>query len=105
MTIVPHVCAEFHDRNGAVLFRIDPSQLNSIIWDAPDSIRQDPLYDMLLRDGAMTVTEDKKELKTLENDPLPAAEPEQADAVAEDTAGAAEAAAEKKAPGRKSGKA
>ena len=69
MTIVSRVCAEFHDRTGEVLFRIRPADLLKIMYGVPDSIRQDPLFDMLVADRAMDVVESRDDLKKLENDP------------------------------------
>ena len=68
MLVVPYVCAEFHDRNGTVLHTIQPADLRGVT-EVPDSIRQDPLFDMLVRDGSLRVPETKEELKQLENDP------------------------------------
>ena len=68
MRILFKVCAEFHDHSGAVLFTVKPHQLLTII-DAPDSIRQDPLFDMLLADHAMEVSNTREVQKRLENDP------------------------------------
>ena len=96
MTIVPHVCAEFHDRDGTVLYRIKPNQLRAIIVDAPESIRQDPLFDMLVSDRSLEVVTDRQQLKRLENDPEPKARE-----TAEDT-GSAAPAEETKTSGRKS---
>ena len=71
MTIIARACAEFHDRKGEVLYTIRPHMLGSIIYDAPDSIRQDPLFGLLVQDRYLDVVdkEDKKELKKLDNDP------------------------------------
>ncbi len=69
MLVVPYVCAEFHDRNGTVLHTIQPADLRGVT-EVPDSIRQDPLFDMLVRDGSLRVPETKEELKQLENDPV-----------------------------------
>ena len=69
MTIVPYVCAEFHDRTGAVLYSVKSRQLGTMIFDAPDSIRQDPLFGMLVADGSFRIPQDEKEKKLLENEP------------------------------------
>ena len=68
MLILSRVCAEFHDDTGTVLFNIQPSMLNLFI-DAPESIKQDPLFDMLLSDGSLEAPVDKATRKKLENDP------------------------------------
>ena len=69
MFLMSTVCAEFHDRTGAVLFAIHPADLMSFI-DAPESIRQDPLFDMLVRDGSVKIPSNKDEIRKLENDPV-----------------------------------
>ena len=68
MLILSRVCAEFHDRAGAVLFAIRPSD-RLLFVEAPESIHQDPLFDMLLRDGSIQMPETGKERAKLENDP------------------------------------
>ena len=94
MLIVAFVCADFHDKNGAVIHTIRPEDLR-VISEAPDAIRQDPLFDMLVRDGTLRVPETKSEVKKLENDPEPKAQEP-----AENVGSAAPA--EEKKPGRKS---
>ena len=68
MFVVPYVCAEFHDKHGIIIGRIVSADLQKYT-ELPDSIRQDPLYDMLLGDGSIVLPETKAELKQLENDP------------------------------------
>ena len=99
MTIVPHVCAEFHDKTGAVIHTIRPADLQ-LISEAPDAIRQDPLFDLLVQDGTLQVPETKSELKKLENDPESKAPETKAQETAENVSSAAPA--EEKKPGRKS---
>ena len=69
MTIVPFACAEFHDAAGNVLYKIGRHQLRLMIENVPDSIRQDPLFDMMVREGSIRVPETAAEKKVLENDP------------------------------------
>ena len=69
MTIVPYVCAEFHDRSGNVIHTIRPHDLKIINNSVPDAIRQDPLFDLMVREGTLQVPETKEEVKKLENDP------------------------------------
>ncbi len=92
MTIVAYVCAEFRDASGAVLFRIRPEDRRNMI-QAPDSIRQDPLFDLLVSDGSLRVPANAAERKALENDPgdVPPAVP------AEEGAGKAPAPSRKSA--------
>ena len=68
MLILSRVCAEFHDNAGTVLFKIGPADRMNFI-DAPESIKQDPLYGMLLNDGSLEAPVDKAAQKKLENDP------------------------------------
>ena len=75
MLILSRVCAEFHDRNGAVLFAVKPAQRMTFI-EAPESIRQDPLFAMLLNDRSIEVADDGARRKQLENDPEKAPETE-----------------------------
>ena len=68
MLLLSRVCAEFHDKNGAVLFSVTP--LTRLTFqEAPEAIRQDPLFDMLLHDHSIEVAEDTSRRKQLENDP------------------------------------
>ena len=69
MLLLSRVCAEFLDRNGAVLFAVTP-ETRLTFQEAPEAIRQDPLFRMLLGDHSIEVTEDKNKKKALENDPL-----------------------------------
>ena len=68
MLLMSRVCAEFHDRTGAVLFSIKPADRMTFI-EAPESIRQDPLFDMLLHDGSIQIPTNRAEQEKLENDP------------------------------------
>lgn len=68
MLLLSRVCAEFRDRTGAVLFAVTP-ETRLTFQEAPESIRQDPLFGMLLSDHSIEVTEDKNKKKRLENDP------------------------------------
>jgi hypothetical protein len=122
MLIVPFVCAEFRSPEGGILCRIRPDELRTF-KSVPDAVRQDPLFDMLLRDGTIEVPETKADIKRLEYDPVaPAARAEEtgADAPAEASRGKripngggeadapgspAPEAADGKAPARKGGKA
>lgn len=68
MLLLSRVCAEFHDRSGAVLFAVTP-QTRLTFREAPETIRADPLFEMLLRDRSIEVAEDMPRRKRLENDP------------------------------------
>ena len=69
MLIVPFVCAEFHDKTGAVLHTIRPADLK-MICEVPESITQDPLYDLLTADGSIRAPETREVLRQLENNPV-----------------------------------
>ena len=69
MLLLSRVCAEFRDRTGAVLFAVTP-ETRLTFQEAPESIRQDPLFGMLLNDHSIEVTEDKNKRKAVENDPV-----------------------------------
>ena len=106
MLMMSRVCAEFHDRNGAVLFTIKPADLNRFL-DAPESIRQDPLFDMLIHDGSIQATVTPAEKKILENNPtaeLPAKNAEKTEAVPGEETAEKVVAAEKNT-GKKAAKA
>ena len=68
MLILSRVCAEFHNSKGEKIFAVTPLTRNTFV-DAPEAIREDPLFRMLVNDGSMEagITDAKK--RTLENDP------------------------------------
>ena len=68
MLILSRVCAAFHDKSGAILYKITPS-MRLTFQEAPEAIRQDPLFQMLLKERAIEVTDDTVRQKQLENDP------------------------------------
>ena len=69
MLIIPYVCAEFHDKAGSVLYRITPA-MRGRIEEAPESIMQDILFNMLVADGSIKVPETAAQKKALEQDPM-----------------------------------
>ena len=68
MLILSRVCADFYDRRNTLLFRISPQDLGLFV-DAPESIREDLLFRMLVDDGSIKFPEDAKSNRALENDP------------------------------------
>ena len=68
MLILSRVCAEFHDAKGEFLFAVTPSALNVFVT-APDTIREDPLFRMLINDGSLEAAVPEERKKILENDP------------------------------------
>ena len=68
MLILSRVCAEFHDTYGNAIFSVTPITRNMFV-EAPDTIRQDPLFRMLLNDGSLEAAVPEERKRILENDP------------------------------------
>ena len=75
MLILARVCADFYDRNRNLLHRILPVHLGTF-HEAPDSIRQDPLFQMLVDDGSIKFPADAAKDKALEQDPFAGTTPD-----------------------------
>ena len=75
MLILSRVCAEFTNRRGQVIFTIPPSKLLSFL-EAPEEIREDPLFDSLLADGSLEAVQSLDQRRQLEADPTAAPAPE-----------------------------
>ena len=69
MLLLSHVCVEFHDTHGKLIHTVPPRMIK-VLHEAPDAIRQDPMFQMLKAEGSVQVPESKQEQKSLENDPL-----------------------------------
>lgn len=69
MLILSRVCADFRAPDGTVLFRVTPSA-RLIFQEAPEAIRGDPLFRMLLEDGSLEVASSVVRKKNLEADPM-----------------------------------
>ena len=69
MLILSRVCAEFRDRTGAVVHRVTPES-RLTFREAPDAIREDPLFRMLLAEGSLEAVSGADQRKVLEADPL-----------------------------------
>ena len=69
MKILSRVCAEFRNRKGDVIYRIRPADRLRYIDDAPEEIREDLLFRMLVGDGSIEVVETAAQKKALEQDP------------------------------------
>ena len=54
MMILSRVCARFHNARGETLLTVTPAMRN-IFTDAPETIREDPLFNLLVADGSMEV--------------------------------------------------
>ena len=68
MLILSRVCADFYDQNRNLLHKITPADLG-LFHDAPESIKQDPLFQMLVDDKSIKFPEDALTNRALENDP------------------------------------
>ena len=70
MLILSRVCADFYDKRNTLLFRITQHDIGLFV-DAPEAIREDPLFQMLVNDKSIKFPEDAKTNRALENDPSP----------------------------------
>ena len=68
MLILSRVCADFYDQNRNLLHKITQADLG-LFHDAPESIKQDPLFQMLVDDKSIKFPEDALTNRALENDP------------------------------------
>ena len=75
MLILARVCADFHDKNRDLLHRITPRDLN-LFREVPESIQQDPLFQMLVDDGSIKFPADAAKDKALEQDPFAGTTPD-----------------------------
>ena len=69
MLILSRVCATFHNAKGETVFAVTPVMRN-IFTEAPEAIREDPLFDLLVADGSLEVAVTAARKKLLENDPM-----------------------------------
>ena len=69
MLILSRVCADFYDRNNHLLHRITSHDLGDFRY-APDTIQEDPLFQMLVDDGSIKFPADDATDKALEQDPF-----------------------------------
>ncbi len=60
---------EFRDLHNHPLFEVKPAMLNTF-QEAPDTIRQDPLFHLLISDGSLEAVVPEERRKELEKDPL-----------------------------------
>ena len=84
MMILSRVCAQFHNAQGETLFAVTPVMRN-IFTEAPEAIREDPLFDLLVADGSMEVAVTATRKRELENDPMKGADASGKKAEAEKT--------------------
>ena len=69
MLILSRVCADFHNRKGELVHRVTPAA-RLTFHEAPESIREDPLFQMLIRDGSLEAAVTPERQKQLEAEPL-----------------------------------
>lgn len=69
MLILSRVCADFHDSRGRRIFSVAPRDLLSFL-EAPEEIREDPLFDLLLADGSLEAVRSVDRRRLLEADPV-----------------------------------
>ena len=75
MLILSRVCAEFYDKNRKRLHRITPKDLGCFC-EVPEEIKQDPLFDMLVKDGSIKYPADDAKDNALEQDPFTGTTPD-----------------------------
>ena len=68
MLILSRVCADFHNARGELIHRI--SAANRLTFhEAPEAIREDPLFRMLVDEGSLEASVTPVQKKQLEADP------------------------------------
>ena len=73
MLILARVCAVFYDRKRNLIHRITQRDLG-VFRDVPESIQQDPLFQMLVDDGSIKYPADAAKDRALEQDPYAGAD-------------------------------
>ena len=68
MLILSRVCADFHDKSGKTIHRITPAN-RLLFHEAPEAIREDPLFRMLSADGSLEAAVAPARQKKLEAEP------------------------------------
>ncbi len=69
MLILSRVCVEFRTPRGVPLFEITPLTVNTF-QEAPEAIKEDPIFSLLIADGSLEAVIPAKRKKELENDPI-----------------------------------
>ena len=69
MLILSRVCADFHNAKGELIHRVSPANIQTF-HEAPEAIREDPLFQMLVSEGSLEAAVSPAEKKQLEADPL-----------------------------------
>ena len=68
MLILSRVCADFYNRQGELVHRVTPAG-RLTFHEAPEAIREDPLFRMLVDDGSLEAVVSPAQQKQLEADP------------------------------------
>jgi len=69
MLIISRVCAEFRNpKTGVYIFSITPAN-RFVIMEAPEAIRMDPLYQLLVNEGSLEAVVSASQRMQLEGDP------------------------------------
>ena len=68
MLILSRVCVDFHNRKGEVVHRVTPAN-RLTFHEAPDSIQEDPIFQMLVNEGSLEAGVTAAKKKILEQDP------------------------------------
>ena len=66
---MPHVCADCYDKHRNLICKITRTDLHDYMT-VPDSIQEDPLFQMLVNDGSIKYSPSGDRDKKLEQDPL-----------------------------------
>ena len=69
MLILSRVCVEFRDPRGTPIFRVTPADRLSLL-EAPEAIREDPIFSLLVAERSLEVVTSEKQAKQLEGDPM-----------------------------------
>ena len=69
MLILSRVCVDFHNKKGEVVHRVTPAN-RLTFHEAPDSIQEDPIFQMLVNEGSLEAGVTPVRRKKLESDPL-----------------------------------
>ncbi len=63
--MISYVCADFYNKKNERVFQVRPADIREFLYP-PESIKEDPLYQMLLNDGSIAIANTEEEKKTLE---------------------------------------
>ena len=68
MLILSRVCADFHDAHGNIVYSVTTATRNTF-QHAPETIQEDPLFDLLIKEGSLEAGITQARQKQMENDP------------------------------------